>query len=237
MTEQQDIQILIADDHLIFRDALRKLLEAEDGFRVVGEATTGEEALDMAKDLQPDVLLLDLSMPQVPGLEVLKRLPKETEALHTILLTASVEQSEIIEGLLLGAEGVVPKHSSSEMLFKSIRTVMAGELWVSRDMVTSLAGILRGWSGTKGRKVKVFDLTRRELEIIAAVIDGMPNKDIAKMFQISEYTVKHHLTSVFDKVGVTNRVELATFAIEHDLVKHLQRLRLNEASSDRQAAS
>ena len=225
MTEQkEDTRILIADDHSIFRDGLRKLLETEPGFRIVGEAINGEETLHLARDLRPDVLLLDLLMPNFSGLEVLRRLSKTTAALHTILLTAAIDKSEIVEGLLLGAHGVVPKQSSSQVLFKSIRTVMAGELWVSRDMVSDLVETLRGPAGTSIGMSKTFGLTRRELEITAAVADGNVNKDIAQDFHISEYTVKHHLTRIFDKLGITNRVELATFALNHDLVKHLQSL-------------
>jgi DNA-binding NarL/FixJ family response regulator len=226
---QQEIRIVIADDHSIFRDGLRKLLEAEGGFSVVGEATNGIEALDLVNQLRPDVLLLDISMPRLTGLEVLRRLSKETAPLRTILLTASVEKSEIIEALLLGAHGVVPKQSASRMLFKSIRTVMAGEFWVSRDMVSDLVETLRGPSNSGLAGAKTMGLTRRELEVIAAVVEGQVNKDIAQTFHISEYTVKHHLTRIFDKLGVSNRVELAMFAVNHELVKMADGMRTEES--------
>jgi two-component system, NarL family, nitrate/nitrite response regulator NarL len=226
---QQEIRILIADDHSIFRDGVRKLLEAEGGFSVVGEATNGIEALDLVNELKPDVLLLDISMPRLTGLEVLRRLTKQTAPLRTILLTASVEKSEIIEALLLGAHGVVPKQSASRMLFKSIRTVMAGEFWVSRDMVSDLVETLRGPSNSGLAGAKTMGLTRRELEVIAAVVEGQVNKDIAQTFHISEYTVKHHLTRIFDKLGVSNRVELAMFAVNHELVKMAEGMRTEES--------
>ena len=229
MSLQQEIRILIADDHSIFRDGVRKLLEAEGGFTVVGEATNGSEALDLVNQLQPDVLLLDISMPRLTGLEVLRRLSKQTAPLRTILLTASVEKSEIIEALLLGAHGVVPKQSASRMLFKSIRTVMAGEFWVSRDMVSDLVETLRGPASSGLAGAKTMGLTRRELEVIAAVVEGQVNKDIAQTFHISEYTVKHHLTRIFDKLGVSNRVELAMFADNHELVKMAEGLRAEES--------
>ena len=229
MSLQQEIRILIADDHSIFRDGVRKLLEAEGGFTVVGEATNGSEALDLVNQLQPDVLLLDISMPRLTGLEVLRRLSNQPAPLRTILLTASVEKSEIIEALLLGAHGVVPKQSASRMLFKSIRTVMAGEFWVSRDMVSDLVETLRGPASSGLAGAKTMGLTRRELEVIAAVVEGQVNKDIAQTFHISEYTVKHHLTRIFDKLGVSNRVELAMFAVNHELVKMAEGLRAEES--------
>lgn len=228
MSLQQEIRILIADDHSIFRDGVRKLLEAEGGFTVVGEATTGVEALELVSELRPDILLLDISMPRLTGLEVLRRLSKQTAPMRTILLTASVEKSEIIEALLLGAHGVVPKQSASRMLFKSIRTVMAGEFWVSRDMVSDLVETLRGPSSSGLAGAKTMGLTRRELEVIAAVVEGQVNKDIAQTFHISEYTVKHHLTRIFDKLGVSNRVELAMFAVNHELVKMAESMRATE---------
>jgi two-component system, NarL family, nitrate/nitrite response regulator NarL len=226
---QQEIRILIADDHSIFRDGVRKLLEAEGGFTVIGEATTGTEALDLVNDLRPDVLLLDISMPRLTGLEVLRRLANKAAPMRTILLTASVEKSEIIEALLLGAHGIVPKQSASRMLFKSIRTVMAGEFWVSRDMVSDLVETLRGPSNGGLAGTKTMGLTRRELEVIAAVVEGQVNKDIAQTFHISEYTVKHHLTRIFDKLGVSNRVELAMFAVNHELVKLAEGMRAEES--------
>jgi two-component system, NarL family, nitrate/nitrite response regulator NarL len=229
MQLQQEIRILIADDHSIFRDGLRKLIEAEGGFNVVGEATTGDEALELTKDLQPDVLLLDISMPRLTGLEVLRRLSKVSSPLRTILLTASIEKSEIVEALQFGARGVVPKQSASRMLFKSIRTVMSGDFWIGRDMVSDLVETLRGPATSGAAVSKTMGLTRREFDVIAAVVEGQSNKDIAQTFHISGYTVKHHLTRIFDKLKVSNRVELAMFAINHDLVKLHNALRAEDS--------
>src|SRR5688572_19046343 len=148
MGEAQGIRTVIADNHYIFRVGTRKLLESEGGFSIVGEATNGFEAIELAKNLRPDVLLLDFSMPQLTGLEVLAQLAKTPAAAHTLLLTASIDKSEAIEALLLGAQGIVLKHSPSEMLLKSIRAVIRGELWISREMVADLVKMLRGTEST-----------------------------------------------------------------------------------------
>src|SRR4051812_34990723 len=170
----QEVRIFIADDHPIFRDGVRRLLEAEHGFTIIGEAATGQDVLRLVSDLRPDILLLDMRMCDLTGLEVLRQLSKRPKYFHTILVTASIDSAEIIEALLLGAEGVVPKHSSSKMLFKSIRSVMAGEFWVSRDIISELVTRLR----RRPAPSNTMGLTRRELEITAAVAEGQVNKDI-----------------------------------------------------------
>jgi DNA-binding NarL/FixJ family response regulator len=224
MTSKAEIRILIADDHLLFREGIRKLLEAEGGFIVVGEATNADEAIGIAQNVRPDVLLLDLSISKANGLEVLRQLAESRSASHILLLTANMTKSEIIQSLILGAQGVVQKHSPSQILFKSIRAVMAGELWISRDIVGELVLNLRGSTVSTAGPLKRFGLTRRELEIIAAVVKGQVNRDIAQAFNISEYTVKHHLTRIFGKLGVTNRVALATFSMSHNLAQPREHL-------------
>jgi DNA-binding NarL/FixJ family response regulator len=124
-----------------------------------------------------------------------------------------------MQALLLGARGVIPKQSTSGLLFKSIRAVMDGELWVSRSMISTLIETLRSYSEVENSESKSLGLTRRELDIIAAVVKGHVNKDIAQAFHISEHTVKHHLTRVFGKLGVSNRVKLAIYAVQHGLLK------------------
>jgi two-component system, NarL family, nitrate/nitrite response regulator NarL len=216
------IRIVIADDHPIFRDGLRRLLESEGDMKVIGEACDGNEAIKLASELKPDILLLDLAMPHRTGLEALRDMNTNTSAVgavRIILLTAAVEKKQIVEALQLGARGVVLKDSATQLLLKSIHSVMAGEYWVGRDSVSNLVQYLRNLmqSTVEETKQKKFGLTPRELEIVAAVVAGYANREIAEYFKISEDTVKHHLSNIFDKLGVSTRLELALFAVNQGL--------------------
>jgi two-component system, NarL family, nitrate/nitrite response regulator NarL len=217
----QLVHIVIADDHPIFRDGLRRLLEAEPDLKVVGEASDGAEAVKMARQLKPDILLLDLAMPRHPGLEALRDLSvgMNSTPVRVILLTAAVEKSQIVEALQLGARGVVLKDSATQLLMKAIQTVMLGEYWVGRESVSNLVQYLRTLvqSSSDEARQKTFGLTSRELEIVSAVVAAYSNKEIAEYFKIAEDTVKHHLGNIFDKLGVSTRLELALFAVNHSL--------------------
>jgi two-component system, NarL family, nitrate/nitrite response regulator NarL len=217
----QTIRILIADDHPIFRDGLRRLLEAEEGLEVLGEASDGAEAVKLARQMKPDILLLDLAMPKHPGLEALRDLSTAPGAspVRVILLTAAAEKSQIVEALQLGARGVVLKDSATQLLLKAIHTVMSGEYWVGRESVSNLVQYLRTLmqSSVDEARQRKFGLTPRELEIVSAVVAGYANKEIAEYFKISEDTVKHHLSNIFDKLGVSTRLELALFAVNQAL--------------------
>ncbi len=221
--KDETIRILIADDHAIFRDGLRKLLEAEPGFHVVGEAADGGEALRLAGQLKPDILLLDLAMPRVPGLLALRDMAKAAPYTRTIVLAAVVEPRQTLEALQLGARGVILKESATGLLLKSIRAVRAGQFWVGNAAVSDLVMTLRDLKSVPDdeSQKKRFGLTPRELEVVSAIVAGYTNKDISEKFHISEQTVKHHLTNIFDKLGVSNRLELALFAVNHRLVEDL----------------
>ena len=215
------VRILIADDHPIFRDGLRRLLESEPDFKVIGEACDGGEAVKLARQLKPDILLLDLAMPKTTGLEALRDMTSasNSNAVRVILLTAAAEKNQIVEALQLGARGVVLKDSATQLLLKSIYTVMSGEYWVGRESVSNLVQYLRTLVQSSGEEArqKKFGLTPRELEIVSAVVAGYSNKEIAEYFKISEDTVKHHLSNIFDKLGVSTRLELALFAVNQSL--------------------
>ena len=212
-------RILIADDHPIFRDGLKRLLEAERGFRVIGEACDGVEAVSLVHQLKQEILLLDLAMPRRPGLEALRELSTQSLSARVILLTAAVEKEQIVEALQLGARGVVLKDSATQILLKAIHAVMNGEYWVGRESVSNLVQYLRALvdSSTAASRQKRYGLTPRELDIISAVVAGYANKEIAEHFKISEDTVKHHLSNIFDKLGVSTRLELALFAVNQSI--------------------
>jgi DNA-binding NarL/FixJ family response regulator len=160
-------------------------------------------------------------MPKHPGLEALRDLSTGANStpVRVILLTAAAEKSQIVEALQLGARGVVLKDSATQLLLKAIHTVMSGEYWVGRESVSNLVQYLRTLvqSSSDEARQKKFGLTPRELEIVAAVVAGYSNKEIAEYFKISEDTVKHHLSNIFDKLGVSTRLELALFAVNQSL--------------------
>jgi two-component system nitrate/nitrite response regulator NarL len=207
------IKILIADDHVIFRDGLRKLLDSDDELTVVGEAASGAECIKMLAKLKPDILLLDLRMPDKSGLAVLEEVNFDTVPTRVIVLTAAEDNREVIRAMRLGARGVVLKQSATEVLLKSIHRVHAGEIWLDNRMT---AEVLNAFSvaGAAPRSEKPL-LSDREKEIVHLVVQGFRNKEIGVKLFIGEQTVKNHLHNIFDKLGVSDRLELALYALHH----------------------
>lgn len=219
MQSSNPIRLLIADDHPVVRVGLRNMLLSDHQFQVVAEARDGAEALVLVKKLQPEVLLLDLAMPNMPGMEALRELTSHETLTRTIVLTAKIEKQQILEALQLGARGVVLKDAAVEHLAACIRAVMQGQYWLDGRPVQNLVQVLRELTAqTAPPPRKTYGLTSRELEVVALITEGCTNKDIANSFGISEETVKRHLTNIFNKLGVGNRLELALFALNHHLL-------------------
>ena len=166
-------------------------------------------------------MLLDLAMPRVPGMEALREMSaaQGSNAVRVIILAGAIEKNQIVEALQLGARGVVLKDAATRVLFEAINAVMAGEYWVGRERVSNLLQYLRKLVQSSGEETrrKKFGLTPRELKVVSAVVAGFTNKQIAEHLDISEDTVKHHVAKAFDKTGVSSRLELALFAVNHSM--------------------
>jgi len=231
---KQKIRIVVADDHPIFRDGLCRLLALEEDFEVVAQAQDGREVLDILQKFDPDILLLDLKMPGLDGLGTLQRLQAARNRTKVIVLTASEDKNEFVQAMKLGTSGIVLKQTATELLIKSIRKVHAGEIWL--DSYTT-AAVIRSFSGldepsppppppavmqhqappSQSRDRERSPLSAREREIVALVAQGFKNKEMAEKMFISEQTVKNHLHNIFDKLGVSDRLELALYAIHKNL--------------------
>ena len=222
------IRIVVADDHPIFRDGLCKLLALEDDFEVVAQAQDGRQVLDVLQQLEPDILLLDLKMPGLDGLATLQRLQVAKGRTRVIVLTASDDKNEFVQAMKLGTSGIVLKQTATDQLIKSIRKVHAGEIWLDSH---TTAAVIRQFvanedaappqpqppSGSTARERERSPLSQREREIVALVAQGFKNKEMAEKMFISEQTVKNHLHNIFDKLGVSDRLELALYAIHNNL--------------------
>lgn len=216
------IRVMIADDHPIVRDGLKKLLSLEDDIEVVAVASDGREVLDQVAEHQPDIILLDLRMPNLDGITTLQTLQEKGCPAKVIILTASEDKNEFVQAMKLGARGIVLKQTASELIVKSIRKVQSGEIWLDSQ---TTAAVMRQFASPAaepapvqgGRVRERSPLSAREREIVALVAQGYKNKEMAEKMFISEQTVKNHLHNIFDKLGVSDRLELALYAIHKGL--------------------
>jgi DNA-binding NarL/FixJ family response regulator len=222
------IRIVVADDHPIFRDGLCRLLALEEDFEVVAQAQDGRQVLDVLQQYEPDILLLDLKMPGLDGLATLQRLQIAKNKTRVIVLTASDDKNEFVQAMKLGTSGIVLKQTATELLIKSIRKVHAGEIWLDSH---TTAAVIRQFVANDDappmppmqqqalpqRERERSPLSQREREIVALVAQGFKNKEMAEKMFISEQTVKNHLHNIFDKLGVSDRLELALYAIHNNL--------------------
>ncbi|HYR83101.1 MAG TPA: response regulator transcription factor [Terriglobia bacterium] len=213
------MRILIADEHALFREGLEKLFESCPNMEVVGQASDGPETVQLVNDLMPDILLLDLFMRKMDGLRVLRRI-RRVPGVHTIVVTAAISQREALDALRMGASAVLLKGSSSQKLLECIRSVYAGGDSIDPEAVADFieSRVMTVESIDPCADVK-SGFTRREMDVMAAIVTGCSNKGIAVKLAISRETVKHHLRNIFYKTGVTSRLELAIYVRENKLVR------------------
>lgn len=207
-------RILLVDDHPMMRKGVIQLLEFEDDLQVVGEAGSGEEALRMAAELEPDMILLDLNMKGMTGLDTLRALRENGEDARIVVFTVSDDRNDVINVLRAGADGYLLKDMEPERLLEHIRQAATGQLTISPQLTQVLAQALRGDDRPKG----IEELTDRERQILRQLAHGYSNKMIARKLDITEGTVKVHVKRVLHKLGMRSRVEAAVWAVENHLV-------------------
>lgn len=211
------VRVLIADDGTIFRESLGFVLESKHGFQVVGSCADAESVLALAPTSSPDILLLDSSICRTQTTDVLCELKNLNLDVKVVLLCPLASREEMVAALRLGVRGIVLKSESTDVLVQCIQKVARGEYWLSKDGVADLVNAVCGGGNGKLLPQNKYGLTPREGEIISAVLEGYSNPEIAASLSLSEHTVKHHLSNIFDKLGVYSRLELALFAVNHSI--------------------
>lgn len=210
------IKLVIADDHSMIREGLKQLLELEGQFKVIAEASDGVECLDILSKEAPDVLLLDINMPNKNGLDVLKELNQSgNRKVKVLVLTVHNEVEYLIKAVELGVDGYVLKDSESSELKKAIMTILNGETYIQPDLIPMLNAKMISMENDYD---KIDSLTKRELDVLKNLAIGMYNKEIATKLEISERTVKNHVSNIFKKIGVSDRTQAAVFAIRNNLI-------------------
>lgn len=210
------VRVLLVDDHTLFRSGIRLLLQRNADFEVVGEAADGLEGVKRAKELKPDIVLLDLHMPGLSGLEAIQLILQDTPETHVILLTVSEDAEDLAAGLQSGASGYLLKNIDADYLLIALRKVMDGESVISSDMTSKLFAQFRK-GPVASLTPEAEKLTPREREILAQLAVGLSNKEIARKLNVVESTVKIHLQSILKKLALNNRVQAAIYAVEHGL--------------------
>ena len=210
------VKIMIADDHSMIREGLKNLLELDGDIQVIAEAVDGEDCLEKLQLVKPDVLLLDINMPKKNGLEVLKSLKSRRSKLKVLVLTVHNEIEYLMKAVDIGVNGYVLKDSESAELKKAIFTVADGETYIQPSLIPALNAKM---IETNKDAEKIKSLTKRELDVLKLLAVGMYNKEVGKRLEISERTVKNHVSNIFKKLGVTDRTQAAVFAIRNNLVQ------------------
>ena len=225
------VRVVLADDESLFRASLRQLLSVPPpvirdtygvdvgaGFQVVGEAASGEETVRVVRSMRPDLVIVDLCMPRMSGLQAMRELQATADNHRAILLAGDIQPSDLLNAVQLGIDGLVLKHATTELLFEAMMCVLNGGRWVGQTLVTTLMEAVRPLiqsTQAVGSQLP-WKLTARERQVLGLVAVGCGNKEIAQRFEVSEATVKHHMTRLFAKIGASSRLELAMAASHHD---------------------
>lgn len=220
-TGVKEVRILIVDDHLVVRTGLRMLIENQLRMKVVGMAANRKEALELAASTAPDVILLDLDLGVENGMNFLPDLREQAAAARVLVLTGLKDAQTHRRAVKQGAMGIVLKEEAAEVLIKAIEKVSAGELWLDRTTMGNLFDEMtrKESKPETGEKARITSLTDRERQIVGLIAEGLKNKQIGERLFISETTVTHHLTSVFSKLGVSDRLELVIYSFTHGLAR------------------
>lgn len=209
------IEIMITDDHSLIREGLKSLLELDGDIRVIAEAVDGKDCLEKLETVHPDVLLLDINMPVMNGLEVLKNLKNRKNEVKVLVLTVHNEVEYLMKAVDIGINGYVLKDSESAVLKKAISSIVAGEMYIQPSLIPALNAKM---IEKNEDNIKIENLTSREIEVLQLLAVGMFNKEIAESLNISERTVKNHVSNIFKKLEVTDRTQAAVFSIKNGLV-------------------
>lgn len=211
-------KILIVDDHFVVRQGLKLILETSEQFQIVGEAENGQQALSLMEEVQPDVILMDLNMPVMSGLEAMQILKDRNNPVPVIILTTYNEDELMIKGLALGARGYLLKDTSRENLFRNIESAIRGETLLSAEMMEKVISAREHQKSPVPAKGAGSLLTDKEVQILQSVAQGFKSKEIAYDLGISERTVKAHLTSIYNKLGVDSRSQAVATALERGIL-------------------
>jgi DNA-binding NarL/FixJ family response regulator len=211
------IHVLIADDHTLFRKGVRKMLEAEDDMKVVGEAANGVEAISLARKLMPDVILMDITMPELDGIEATRTLHREMPHVGVVFVTMFEDDASVIKGLQAGGRGYILKDAGPESMLRAVRAVASGESLLGPSVAEK---VMRQFAAMdKGQSALVDDLTPREMDVLKAIAEGRSNKEIAVKLSLSEKTVKNHINNMFSKLHLFDRTQAMLYAIRKGIVK------------------
>lgn len=213
------VRLILVDDHELIRIGLRRILECDESFRVIAEANNGQEALELIKTLQPDVVIADYSMPKMDGLALLREIRAMSSKIRVILLTVENQRETLEKCIEAGADGYILKESAGQEIHRAIHCAMSGDNYIDPTLVSMLFGRIKE---RKQFENPFNELSHRELEILSFMVKGLSNREISQAMYLAEKTIKNHTTSIFKKLQVKDRVNAVLFAVEHQFDMHYQ---------------